>query len=88
MEAVEFSMDSDGARLSMVPYVMKQAQVDDFKSKFWVETVKDTSGNVKYNQLQYAQFMNLAFESSFTQQCRSGSSVSPEESDCLIKWPH
>eukprot|EP00928_Gymnodinium_smaydae_P027516 TRINITY_DN21268_c0_g1_i2.p2 TRINITY_DN21268_c0_g1~~TRINITY_DN21268_c0_g1_i2.p2 ORF type:complete len:120 (+),score=9.12 TRINITY_DN21268_c0_g1_i2:678-1037(+) len=55
-----------------------------FNATFWIETVNGEHGKVKYQQLQYAQTVNMDFKVKFKPHCQTSNAPL----DCLIKWPH
>lgn len=58
-----------------IPFIVKNADARHFACTYWIETVKDGSGNV-FQQLQYSQQTDLFFLPRF------------DDPDLLILWPH
>eukprot|EP00928_Gymnodinium_smaydae_P027515 TRINITY_DN21268_c0_g1_i1.p2 TRINITY_DN21268_c0_g1~~TRINITY_DN21268_c0_g1_i1.p2 ORF type:complete len:146 (+),score=20.78 TRINITY_DN21268_c0_g1_i1:48-485(+) len=86
MEAtkLEVTTTAQGASMGMLPNPKAQVFNEAFNATFWIETVNGEHGKVKYQQLQYAQTVNMDFKVKFKPHCQTSNAPL----DCLIKWPH
>ncbi|MFT3776168.1 MAG: hypothetical protein QM820_63300 [Minicystis sp.] len=71
---LDVSTTNSGGILN-IPFVTKNADTTAFRSTFWIETVRDASGQ-EFQQLQYSQVSDLEFLPRF------------DDPSKLIIWPH
>ena len=74
---VSFSFDSNnGGAVTNIPFIMHRANATRVQAFFWLETVRIAATGQEFDQLQYAQIIDLEFHH-FEQ-----------GKDALIGWPH
>lgn len=86
MEAAQMDITTSGSggSISMLPNPRAQVFNEAFNASFWVETVRDSRGRTRYQQLQYVQSVFMDFKVKFVPDCQARNA----DLDCLIKWPH
>ena len=73
---LDVSTENEGG-ISNIPFIKNNADATSFESVFWIEEVKNKTGN-NFLQLQYSQTTDLEFIKDFTS----------KDPDKLIVWPH
>lgn len=79
LETTTFAFDSATAgNVANVPYVVKRANATRMQATFWLEKVHNDATGQEFDQLQYSQVIDLAFQHH----------AAPPTDENLITWPH
>lgn len=77
LSTLHIGLDSDNqGQLGNIPFLAKHAKATRFTCDFWLEKIRLPMSKQTFDQLQYSQTVDIAFNKDFSDATK------------LIKWPH